>query len=269
MGDDKNTGIGPERPRSRFGGSRDNDADKNDAGSSGVGSGGSRFDSSNRNSRFGRSSSTDKGSGSNTKSAVPPAPTRPSSRFSPFGNQQQLSWAMLPTHKVVVHFELGGLGDPFYKLLGKELNTDHGDGKVVAETLEKGGEYVGELEEKLNEIWDEYKLQGAAMVYKWNAKTWNNIATADIFPARIPGRFGQRTDNNEEEEKPLPEPTYTCLRALDLQLVLNILARARTQLLLADAPLVFSQQYLNRSIVADDPRLVKLVRATGFIQEKL
>jgi hypothetical protein len=50
---------------------------------------------------------------------------------------------------------------------------------------------------------------------------------------------------------------------------LNVLARSRSQVLLTRAPLVFSQQYLNRSMMTDDPRLVALVKATGYLEEEM
>ncbi|HEX2622820.1 MAG TPA: hypothetical protein VHL11_21825, partial [Phototrophicaceae bacterium] len=68
---------------------------------------------------------------------------------------------------------------------------------------------------------------------------------------------------------PAPVATFSCLRAIDLHLVLNVLARSRSQVLLTRAPLVFSQQYLNRSMMTDDPRLVALVKATGYLEEEM
>ena len=205
--------------------------------------------------------------GNNPQSPAPQPAPRPGSRLGGLARRQQINSAIFPIHNTAVHFELEGLGDPFYKVLGQPLNIDYGDSKAVTRVLEEAGETVTELTDKLNTTWEGYAIQGAMMVYRWDAKAWGEMATLPL----IPGQDSNLFESDDDSEKPTSEvtPNYTCLRALDLQLVLNVLARARTQVLLANAPLVFSQQYLNRSLVTDDPRLVKLVRATGYIQEKL
>ena len=181
---------------------------------------------------------------------------------------------MLPVQNTIVRFELDGLGDPFYKLLGYDLNTIYDNGRSVSQALECGSAGSTELQDKLNAAWEGYGVQGAALVYIWNPRSWPKIVSAPLIPSRNPNPFNAaRSQNNDEESfedvpEP-PKPSFTCLRALDLQLVINVLGRARSQLLLADAPLVFSQQYLNRSILTDAPHLVRLARATGYIQEKL
>lgn len=234
-------------------------------------SGGTQNNSANQNasrpaSRFGQSPTN-----ATNNSAPAPAPPRPS-RFSPFSRQRQLDWAMLPAKKTVVKFDMEGLGDPFYKLLGHQLNPAYGEIKAVAEVLEKGGDSAETLTTHLDSVWKTYNLDGAVLVYRWNPKSWGEIAQAALLPQQEDqsNPFDDSTpEAANQEAKPPADPNYTCLRALDLQLVLNVLARARTQLLLAAAPIVFSQQYLNRALIADDPRLLELVRATGYLTEKL
>ncbi|MBC8171426.1 MAG: hypothetical protein H7X77_07125, partial [Anaerolineae bacterium] len=102
--------------------------------------------------------------------SAPPRPAPPAPRFGAAAQNNNLrTWTMQPIQKTVVRFELRGLGDPFYRLLGHELNPEFGDFKKVTALLEKGGEAVRELEATLNQTWESYRLQGAMLVYNWNA----------------------------------------------------------------------------------------------------
>ncbi|GAB4524931.1 MAG: hypothetical protein OHK0046_40140 [Anaerolineae bacterium] len=190
-------------------------------------------------------------------------------RPNPFNNsdqQNQVNWSMLPMERTLARFELRGLGDPFYRLLGHPLSTEYGDSRVVSRVLEEGGEAVAELELLLNTAWDTYNLVGATLVYNWAVKPWEGIAQPTPMPFDNDQQYQDDDDNQKKTETP-QTPPFRVVRAIDLQLVLNVLARARTQLLLATAPLVFSQQYLNRALVTDDPRLVALVLATGCLED--
>jgi hypothetical protein len=69
-----------------------------------------------------------------------------------------------------------------------------------------------------------------------------------------------------EDDKRKPP---TILRALDLLLVMNVLARTRSNILLKTAPLALEQQYLGQSLFTDDARLIALVQATGCVEEAL
>jgi hypothetical protein len=192
----------------------------------------------------------------------PPAsqPSQPSRLGSPFGTQNQRGWQMQPIQKTVVRFDLRGMGDPFYRILGRDLQAEYGDLKVLAAALEKGDESTHELQVALNKAWESYRLQGAALVYNWNADTWRNVTTPPPAPAQ---------ENGEEELQQTPPPPvlFTSLRSIDLQLILNVLTRSRSQVLLTRAPIVFSQEYLTRSLMSDDPRLVLLAKATGYLEE--
>lgn len=240
-------------------------------------------------SRFGQSksaaASTNTPSGGNNPAQtgqqrqLPPlgrsTPQRPNNPFANANannqNNNQRSWTIQPAYKTVVRFDLRGLGDPFYRLMGQELNPDFGDSRAVTRALEEGGESVEKLQTLLDETWTRYDLQGAVLVYNWNSETWKTIAFPDhVQPPNTTndnqGDADDFTDDNNANNQP-PKPLFQCLRAIDLALVINVLGRSRSQLLITRAPLLMAQQYLNRSIMSDDPRLVALTRATGFIEE--
>lgn len=207
---------------------------------------------------------------------TPPQPARSlPSRPNPFANPPSSantntrSWTMQPVNGTVVRFDLRGLGDPFYRLLGAPVNPELGDSRAVTRALEAGGENVVRLQALLDETWEKYALQGALLVYNWNADNWRQIAQPPQPTPQKENESNNSEDFEEDQENksPAQKPLFTCLRAIDLALVMNILGRSRSQLLIARAPLLFSQQYLNRSVMSDDPRLVTLARATGYIEE--
>jgi len=213
----------------------------------------------NNNSNSNSSSSSNRfGSGS----------SRFGSRPNPFNQSQQLNWGMTPIHRTVVRFELKGLGDPFYRMLGHDLNKDYGDSRQVARALEAGGEHVEAMMTMLENAWSGYDLTGAALVYTWNPKPWKVVVTPQPMPAP-PQQAQDKSDDDDDSEDKTPDPVqmFKVLRALDMPLTLNILARSRSQLMIAAAPLVLSQEYLNRSLVTDDPQLVALAQATGTLEE--
>ena len=51
--------------------------------------------------------------------------------------------------------------------------------------------------------------------------------------------------------------------ATDRALIINVLARARSCLLLPDVPLELGNAFIARTLWSDDPRLVALARQTG------
>lgn len=244
---------------SRFGQS------KNTSGSSNNRFGSNRFGQNNKNT-----------SGNNNNQPQPQS--RFGGRPNPFNQTQQLNWVLSPLGRKVVRFELNGLGDPFYRLLGHDINTDYADSRAVARALEAGGEHVEAIKQILDDAWAGYKLDGAILVYTWKARSWANIARPVPTPNNDPADWledpndendenNENADDNDGKEQKEPPPAFDTLRSMDLVLALNVLARSRSQLLLANAPLVFSQQYLNRSLVIDDPRLTALAQATGSIKD--
>lgn len=165
-------------------------------------------------------------------------------------------------YPTLVRFDLDGLGDPFYRVLGQPLNTENNNINKLSQVLESGGDLVDELVEKLDEIWRNCDLTGAAMVYSIN----NNMIPALMNPQPMPNtprRFGR--NRNQQENVKVIKPQI--LRAIDLPLTLNVLTRARKQVLLARAPIVFGAHYLQRSLLTDDPRLVALAQASGAVKE--
>lgn len=202
------------------------------------------------------------------------APQRPNNPFANANannqNNNQRSWTIQPAYKTVVRFDLRGLGDPFYRLMGQDINPDFGDSRALTRALEEGGESVGKLQTLLDEAWTRYAVEGAVLVYNWNSETWKTIAYPEHGQQPVQNDTQSDaddfSDDNNANTQP-PKPLFQCLRAIDLALVINVLGRSRSQLLIARAPLLMAQQYLNRSIMSDDPRLVALTRATGFIEE--
>jgi len=234
-----------------------------------------RPSSSNTGSPFNRNNNNQGGS---------PFGSRPGGGRTPFGsrnNTLNLSNVIMPTESAMVRFSLDGMGDPFYRLLGHEMNPDFGSINKLAEALRKGGEDVDELIAKLDEAWENYKLEGAMLVYTEDSEMLNAIKrptpmpTVQQKPPRRPLRSRKNNNDDEEEEQEEKQPDWyetnkykvERLRSIDLTLTLNVLARARTQVIVARAPVVFGVEYLTRSIITDDPRLVSLARATGSLPD--
>lgn len=191
-------------------------------------------------------------------SAPPPTPPT-GSRLGglPRFGANRVNWRIVPVTGLVVRFDLDGLGDPFHRLLGRPLTTAFGNHDAVIEAVEAGGEAVNELETQLDDAWQEYDLHGAVLLYPWRKEILQimagNVAAVD-----------DEESESYEDDKPSP-PIFW--RALDLRLVFNVLARTRSNILLSRAPLGLERQYLGRSLFTDDPRLITLARATGYIEE--
>ncbi len=193
----------------------------------------------------------------------PPAPPRPTGLAARIG-PTKMNWRTVPLSTYLVRFDLQGLGDPFYRLLGKPLSIDFGDQEAVIKALEANTPEVTEMVDKLDAAWGGYDFKGAMLFYPWRK---------DLRLTLI-GQVINETDDDEE----LPQVEYfdddkrtppKVLRSLDLWLVLNVLARTRSNILLPDSPLALEQQYLGQSLYTDDPRLLTLTQATGWIEEPL
>lgn len=196
--------------------------------------------------------------------ATPPPATpaaRPLSR-SPFG-APRVNWQIIPVFQHLVRFELNGLGDPFYRVLGKPVSLQLGDSKAVMQALQSGGEDVAELTRRLDSAWQEYKLQGAVLMYNWREELRQRGATKPPPPP-------SDTDDSDDLDEVFGEIKHTpvtIMRSLDVILVLNLLCRTRANILLPTAALALEGQYLKQSLMTDDPRIVALARATGCIEE--
>lgn len=202
--------------------------------------------------------------GSAQGNATPPPAARPPGTRSPFG-APRVNWQIIPVFQHLVRFELNGLGDPFYRVLGKPVSLQMSDPKAVIQALQSAGEAVAELTGRLDTAWQEYDLRGAVLMYTWREEIRQRGAAKPSPPP-------SDTDDNDgldegiEEVKPAP---VTILRSLDVLLVLNMLCRTRVNILLPTAALALEGQYLKQSLITDDPRIVALARATGCIEETI
>lgn len=205
----------------------------------------------------GQAASNASGARPNTASASPNPPAS-GSRLGglPRFGANRANWRIVSVTNVVVRFDLDGLGDPFHRLLGAPLAAEYGDYEQAIKAIETGGPLVKELEAVLENTWQDYKLLGAVLLYPWRKE----------LPQAMVGRVSEADEEDEEYEDEKPSPPVF-LRALDLRLVMNVLARTRSNILLSRAPLGLEQQYLGQSLFTDDSRLVLLARATGCIEE--
>lgn len=90
----------------------------------------------------------------------------------------------------------------------------------------------------LETSWAGYALRGAVDLFPWSATLL-------------------REDHGYRE----------ALRSVDRSLVLNVLGRARSQLLLATTPLALEPGLLDQRLATDDERIVRLVRASRHERE--
>ena len=181
--------------------------------------------------------------------------------------------------KAAVRFQLSGLGDPFHRLLGTDLDVELGNPQKVVELLQSDEALRLRLEGVLDEAWTTYGFRGAALMHPWN----NAIRKALIHPPLPvdPPKKEEDSDDDEEDfleddkkDNPFAFATkesgtrqIECLRAIDLSLVINVLARVRSEVLVEQTPLALDPGFLDQVYVTDDPRLVAIARATGCIEE--
>jgi hypothetical protein len=220
--------------------------------------GGSRFGSS----RFSGSSSNNN---SNKSSSSSSSRSRFSSRFS----RETIEWTVQPFHQSVVRLTLEGLGDPFHRLLGRKIDPDMSKPVKVAELLQQEPSLKEELVDVLNNAWESYEFTGAALLYPSDSHI-SMAYTKPIYP--MPE---QETDDDSEDEDQADEnpedayrSPYECLRAIDVAFVMNVLARTRANVIVADTPLALEAAFLQQTFICDDPRITSIARATGCIGEQ-
>ncbi|NWF69189.1 MAG: hypothetical protein HXY40_08885 [Chloroflexi bacterium] len=208
--------------------------------------------------------------------AAPPPPPAPRFGSAPFQPSTRVEWDFVPVLRVLVRFDLRGLGDPLHRLLGHPLNLDYGTLGNLSKALEKGGDAPEALRAYLDTVWPTYELGGAALLYAWDDAVKTAVSRrVSVDKPLKPANSGQNNSDDDDfsEDTSSDEADNSdaafCLRAIDLGLVLNVLARTRTNLLLGSASLSFDRRLLERALVTDDPRLVALARATGSIEEGL
>lgn len=200
------------------------------------------------------------------------------SRFgsSRFGNAtESITWTVEPASDSAVRFDLKGLGDPYYRLLGERLDVDCHDLNEFIKVLQGHKEWYDKLIDKLNASWESYGFDsGAILLYPNLSVVWNAY-NGFVHPLPPPPEKPQQQANDQDEEyvddepeqPPQPTRTFRCYRAIDIGLVLNVLGRARGQVLVANTPLALEVGFLNRSFICDDPRLVAIAEMTGCIEE--
>ncbi len=201
-----------------------------------------------------------------------PFNSRPSR--SPFGRSENLNLAnvITPAQSTVVRFALDGMGDPFYRLLGQDMNPEYSQIATLAQVLQKGGPGVDELTALLNKNWESYQLKGAILIFNDDREVVDSLAKPVPVPTVPANNSKEDDDDNDNGEPPnwLEASGYKFerVRSIDLALTLNVLTRARSQLLVARAPVVYGLEYLSRSVITDDPRLVSLAKATGALPDR-
>lgn len=196
----------------------------------------------------------------------------PPSRFgnlpSRFGSSQ-MSWYIEPLEQTFVRFNLDGLGDPFHRLLGEKLDLTYADPDKLVEAFENGGDKVERLIEQMENAWQAYDLCGAVIVYPWSDEIKQVIAANPLQNTNNDADVDDEDNDNQNNNNNVVAPITAsqCLRAIDMLLVLNVLARTRADLLLANAPMALESGFMNRSLVTNDPRLVVMAQATGCVEE--
>lgn len=176
---------------------------------------------------------------------TPRTPYTPGSSLSSRFGPARTTWEILPYSPVIARFSLEGLGGSLQRILGSGLIDNIGTYEAIIHSIEKNKDAMSALVASLETIWSGYALTGAILVHPWEQDT-KQVVLAHAKIANIKAM---------------------CLRALDPLLVLNVLARSRTNLLQPRAPLALEQAYLERSLITDDVRLVKLVQSSGYFEE--
>ena len=206
--------------------------------------------------------------------------------------QQTIFWTVAPLNDVALRISLDGLGDPFHRLLGTTLNVEYGQPEKVVEALQEDEELRNKLTEVLDEAWESYHFEGAALLFPWD----EDVRKAYSQPIHLNEDFlnnnqnvqnnqnnnnvnnqNQNVQNNNQQNNNLPDwlealtvdekQNVQCLRAIDLAFVLNILARARANVVVANTPLALEPGFLTQTVICDDPRIIAIARATGCIDE--
>jgi hypothetical protein len=201
------------------------------------------------------------------------------SRFnSRFGarTHEEVQWTIAPMTNEVVGISMLGLGDPFHRLLAMPLNPGYSDPKKVIEALSQDAELLERMIEHLDEAWANFNFRGAAMLYPWDEGI-RMAYTQALQPTSPPPQKDEKNDDEsfDNEDSSLPDwldnsPVFQpapCFRAVDITFVLNILARARSNVLVGNTPLALEAGFLDQTFICDDPRIVNLARATGSIEE--
>ncbi len=177
-------------------------------------------------------------------------PSTPGSRLAststkPRFGSSAMTREILPLGETLVCFSLEGLGGSLKYLMGDDAPATGGNYEAVLQTIENNTRTLEKLKHTLDDVWSEYQLKGAILVYLWKPNTREIISANAIV----------------RNTRPI------FLRAFDPLLVMNVLARSRENLLQPRAPLSFDKSYLERALISDDPRLLRLVQISGYFEE--
>ena len=161
----------------------------------------------------------------------------------------KVNWTLVPALDEIVCFDVSALDAQGLQALDiTPASTTDTDPLVdILSVIEKDSAAAEKLKAQLDESWDSYQLHGALLVYLWREDLREGMA-ARLNALKRPAIY---------------------MRASDPLLILNVLVRARTSLLLANAPLALERTFLERVVASDDPRLIALVRSSGFTEERL
>lgn len=177
----------------------------------------------------------------------------PSPPPSPFGGlnsrfgASKVNFSLAPVTDTLVLFELSDLGDPLYRFLNMKRRRDVTDLDAVCDLLKADTHAAEQAAQKLTTAWAEIDLRGAILLYSWRDDVRQSVMA----------------EANAEKSK------LMLLRAREPKFVLNVLARARANLLLHDTPLELERSFLERCFVTDDPRMVVIAQKTGYLRENL
>lgn len=187
-------------------------------------------------------------------------------RSNRFSSRPNVEWTVQPLHNIAVRFSLEGLGDPFHRLLDQPLNVEFGDPEKSIAAIQQDETLEAKLLEALDATWHSYQFEGAAMLYPWDTDVTRAFTTITQPVPEPEYTDDDDDDNNNPPAKTEPEkPPFECLRAIDAAFVLNILARTRSNVVVANTPLALEPAFLKQTFICDDPRVVAIARATGCV----
>lgn len=195
------------------------------------------------------------------------------SRFSSRFGRSTVNWTITPLYDRAVRFSLEGLGDPFQRLLGMPLNPEMRSLENVMKALSEDAELAERFTAMLDEIWESYGFVGAAMLFPYEGIVRRayveTIQPAPPQPEKPDSDDDDDDDSDEDIEQEVQgeKPKVTQLRAIDLGLVLNVLARSRANVLVGNTPLALETGFLQQTFICDDPRIVDIAEATGCIAD--
>lgn len=203
-------------------------------------------------------------------SQPPPQAVRPMGSLLRRAQHNTIKWVVPPVGTTLVRFDLNGLGDPLYRLIGGPLNMHYSHISQTTDLLTRDTNIFERIKMILDESWNSYGLSGAILLYPWSEAMRGIFTTTSSAETRATS--DEDSNQNTGEGQPndsllVIHDTLKCFRAIDMHVIFNVLARARSQVLSVSTPLALELSFLNRAFITDDPRLVHLVQATGYVEE--